>query len=182
MTPTAMTAAAADAAAALNVLAAAYAADPAAFFAAPVAVRHAVRGGDPEGYTSEVIEVTLAPRPNAAPAGEVRYYRSKYDAAYDPPFLVEQFTLPAGRADAEAVVKPLLSGDLLKKPYPAEADPQVAGLLKETWSVNRDGAETAKTFFEPFPKEFQAVRAATRDLIERAVKGGKRAVLSTKAK
>lgn len=157
--------------------------DPVEFFAEPSLIRHWVRGGDPgEGYSSDITEfsVEALQPPNKSVKVQTAYVRTRFDMEYDPPFLAERFELAADPKDAAKFVIRLLESPVFRKRFAEETPPQVADILKETWVVRHGKTEVSKTFYEPFPKELEELREASRKLAGSLASKGRRTILSTK--
>lgn len=158
---------------------------PDTFFAASSSARHWVRGGEPgEGYTSEILELgtAISREPQKSVEVQEAYVRTCFDMEYEPPFRAERFALSAEPRDAAKFVIRVLESPVFRKHFPEETAPQVADILKETWVVRHGKIELSKTFYEPFPKEMDELRKASRDLRKSILAKGQRSILSTKKK
>ena len=113
-----------------------------------------LRGGPPgEGYTSDLLALRAA---DGGIQGE--YIRARFDEAYEPPYLAEQFRAPVPLQKADAAVQTALAAGLFSRTFPGEQEPPVADILKETWTLKWAGGELAKTFYQDFPNELNQVR------------------------
>jgi hypothetical protein len=134
------------------------------------------RGGDPgEGYSSDLLAFR-------ATGGEIagEYVRTRFDEAYDPPYLSERFARPVAVPEADAIVQAALASDLFSRTLTAETQPPVADILKETWTLTWSGQELSKTLFEPLPDDLRALRSHCQDLMAKLAQSGRRETLSRK--
>ncbi len=137
------------------------------------------RGGEPgPGYTSDRLELTIADVNSAATA---KYIRARFDRAYEPPFLSEEFSAMVPAETWRAVLSSLEGERLFEAAFPSEGRSNVADVVKETFSITADGVTKEKTLYGPAAGELGPSRTLLARLAGWLVQNGERKVRSTKA-
>jgi hypothetical protein len=134
-------------------------------------------GGPGQGFTSDQLELEL--HGDRSVTGT--FVRTRFDLAYEPPFLAERFTGAVPRKDAEALLALALGGPLFEREHAAERDPRIGDVMKEEWDLSRGAVHAHKTFFgERFPVEYATIRDACHELMAQLAQRGAREVLHQK--
>ena len=136
------------------------------------------RGGEPgPGYTSDKLDFEI--QKNHA---DGTYIRARFDAAYEPPFLSEQFNAPLPEKLFRELLDSMNREKLFGSHFGSEDRFNVADAIKDTVSLTVGSASQEKTLYNSDASELRASKKARDAIAKYLVDHGNRTIRSRKKK
>ena len=104
----------------------------------------------------------------------LEFARIKFDAAYEPPDIVEKFQLMAQPADVQTIARLLRETGVFSVRYAEEENPNIPDILSTEVIVTHNGQQHKRVYYRTIPKALIPLKAEIDRLIEQLIAHGER--------